>query len=542
MATSSSPAPTSTSAGVNTSGVYTPVTPVATAANPNPINPNISANTTRSVNANSTSTSGPTSPAPTVITNADVIDKTIPDNTAKLATISNTGITVGADGVQRYANGTVVPNQTSNGTSATQTSPPTVPTVGGAQTTPTTQQTPTNFVDTGKEAIAGQSGTFKDSMGNTYVVDSNGYIVSGGGPSAQYNVGSNISQYPEVYQALTGTTIPTVSSGPTGDPATDAVMSQLTGLQSTLDSNTATQIQNIQTQFANLISQQNQINTAQQGSITQALLRGGSARYAPISSAGITASVLSYGVQQISDLQAKENSAIAAAQAAQESGDFKIVNDQLNVVEKVREEKQAVTEKMNETLATQANALKTTQLQSAHDTAITQLISAGITNPTELLNTLNASPGSDYTADEVNKVLTAVSPDGNLSKLSGAMGEYFSLVKAGIPLPASIAKLPTAQQPYAYVQYKAQLDKVAASKDFTFSTTQTDELLSSGLSLPHIQHIEAGIQSGSSLPEILAKETTLTQAQQLAITNALIPPASQSGGGWGDTATSTPSQ
>lgn len=451
--------------------------------------------------------------SPTVISNADVNDKTIPNNTATLAAKSNTGITVGADGVARYANGTVAPNPTSTGTDTSKSAP------NNQQTTTTT--TPTFGINT-NQPPTGEVKNIQDANGNVYGIDSNGEIVTGPN-SGQYQVGANISQYSDLYKQVTGKDIPTVgaSNGPTGDPTVDKYMGQLTTLMATADAHTATQIQNIQATYTNLINQQQDANTRSLKSINQTLALGGSSQYAPLSSQGIVDLQVGYGIQQIADLQSKEQAAITAAQQAQDAADYKTVDTLLQEAEKVRDQKQAAIDTLNKTLADQAN-------KAAMSNVVSGLLGKGITDPKKILDTAN-SAGANLSASDVDTALKALAPEGNADKLTGDIGEYFNLVKAGIPLPSSVASLPAAQQPYAYVAYKADLARkasTAADKTYSFSTSDRGSLLGSGLTNDEISHIQDGINQ-YGIKTVLDQETGLSPDQKDAITQAVVGKANQ---------------
>jgi hypothetical protein len=73
----------------------------------------------------------------------------------------------------------------------------------------------------------------------------------------------------------------------------------------------AEQISAVQQQYNSLIQKQKDVNMRQEASVDQSLLMGGTSRYAQLNSAGINTSQISYGIQQIADLQAQENMAIA---------------------------------------------------------------------------------------------------------------------------------------------------------------------------------------------------------------------------------------
>ena len=108
----------------------------------------------------------------------------------------------------------------------------------------------------------------------------------------------------------TVTTTPTVTADTSSEDAKiNDFYNQMTA---SLDATTKMAIDNIKTKFDALRAEQRDINEKQQKGIQTALLTGGvtgtgsSSQYAPISSAGITATQMSYGLKQIANLDAQE--------------------------------------------------------------------------------------------------------------------------------------------------------------------------------------------------------------------------------------------
>lgn len=438
----------------------------------------------------------PTTPAPTIITNADITSKTIPQNTQALADASKTGITVGPDGQQRYANSTLVTpaspatpmsDQRSDGTS------PNYAPGAGAQ----------SFGAGGLVYTPRSDGTFD-------VTDSNGqYYGASSGP------GQNI-----VNTAQQENTPSTSSTGSrlTGDPTADALIKQMDDITARGDARTASTIQNIQTQYQSLIDAQNEVNRQDQGSITQSLLVGGSSRYAGASSPGILAAVMSNGIQKISLLTSQENDLIDKAQQAQDDADYKSVADKLAEYQKVTAAKQAETDKLNAALQAQSQKVQDQKNQASKDESIATLFSSGMTDPSQILATLQKNGQTDITLSDIGDSLKTLSANAGIdtSQMSGDVKEYFALQKAGI-LPASISSLPANQQPFAYVAYKADLTRkataAAADKDYTFTSDQKGKLLGTGLSKDEVDHIQEGINN-YGLSTVLQQETGLNQDQK----------------------------
>ncbi len=464
--------------------------------------------------------------SPTVVTNAGIVEKTIPENNQKLTTLTNNrGATTGADGVTRNANGTVNSQPDTTDTSSGNT---------------TSEKTATFGIDTGSMPT-GEIKQVKDANGVTYSIDSNGQIVSSSDHvNGQYQAGGNISQYPDLYKTVTGSDIPTVgssstTSGLTGDPVSDGILAKMDALVATGDARTASTIQNIQSQYAALINKQQEVNRQQEGSITQSLLTSGSARYAQISSSGVLKSVVDNGIEKISSLVAQENDLINKAQAAQDDQDYKALNDRLAEYDKVRTAKDAAASKLNDALIKANKDAQDKKIQASRDNAIAGLMAQGVTDPKQMLDYLNLddkgnSTGGDFTAKEISDSMKALETASGSSDLTGDMKEYFALKQSGIPLPASISALPASQQPFAYVKYKADLTRkdttAAGVKDYAFSNDQKGKLIGTGLSTDQVEHLQQGIND-YGVNEVLQKETGLTPDQKSVITELVTGKAKQ---------------
>ncbi len=169
----------------------------------------------------------------------------------------------------------------------------------------------------------------------------------------------------------------------TSDPTTQALYDQFTSLKTQMDAQGAATIANIQQQFQNLIAQQTKQNASLEGSVSQSLLMGGSTRYAQVSSAGQIGSQVSYGLQQIADLNTKEQSAVLAAQQA-----------------------------MQEDAAAALSKTLTDQTAQANkDSAVGAVLASGITDPATILSTLRAQGNNTITAKDVADTIANLTPD-----------------------------------------------------------------------------------------------------------------------------------
>lgn len=283
----------------------------------------------------------------------------------------------------------------------------------------------------------------------------------------------------------TGSQTPTYfdsnSSTPAQSPEDQQMNAILDQIKATTDANTARQVSAIQQRFEMLRQQQKQINAGQEAGIKNALLMGGvtgkgsSSQYAPISSEGIVTAQLNYGVQQLAELDSKEQDLINEAQRAGESQNFQILEKKLAMIEKTKAAKDEVAKKLNEKIAEQTAKAREAMIQSTRDNALADLFAQGVTDPGELLKALNAN-GGDFTLKEIHDGL------GNIAKSVGTetkgmtadAKEFFALREQG-EIPQSILKLETdSEQLNAYLRNKAIARKVPAA--IKTSTTKSGTL------------------------------------------------------------------
>lgn len=266
----------------------------------------------------------------------------------------------------------------------------------------------------------------------------------------------------------TGQQVPTYFDSGTSTPAYSPEEQQfndiMAQIKSTTDAQTASKIASIQNKFETLRAQQKEINRAQQAGIQTALLTGGvtgkgsSAQYTPISSEGIVASQLNYGLQKIAELDSQELDLINEAKDAQASQNFQLLEKKLAQVESKREEKAKQTAELNKKIAEQNKKAREKLIQSTRDNALADIYSQGITDPTEMLAALNAT-GGDFTLKEINEGLDNIAKANGTttSKMSQDVAEFYALKKEKGGLPVSILGLSsTAEQIAAYLKLKTQ--------------------------------------------------------------------------------------
>lgn len=299
---------------------------------------------------------GPSSTSTTAISNSNKIDQ-VPGIVNKTNELAKTGVTTDANGNAVYSNGTSVPQ---------------------------TPETPPYAAP--KTSSITSTGGY---VGDVYYA-----------PGADLPVGTD------------GKPVATTVTSPTDD----TILNSLNDLKAQTDATTASLIDGIHSQYAQLRQQQEQANKGQEAGVNNALLMGGvtgqgsSAQYAPVSSSGIVQAQVSYGLQQIADLNSKEQSAIIQAQIAGQQQKFQ-VQDKINQqIDKIRDEKVAAAVALNEKISLQNEKLAAEKLQASKDEAVANLYSSGVTDPNKILKTLN-DQGLTINSTEIANTLKNVNPD-----------------------------------------------------------------------------------------------------------------------------------
>lgn len=270
-------------------------------------------------------------------------------------------------------------------------------------------------------------------------------------------------------------------------PEDTAINQQLEEMKSSLDASTKALIDNIQEKYKIRKQEQADINMRQEKGVQNALLMGGvtgqgsSAQYAPISSSGIVQAQESYGIKKLADLDAEENDLIASAKAAQQSGNFKIMEYKLQQADKKREEKIVTATKLNEEIAKQNAKIREQNIQSSRDSAIADLVVQGITKPADILNILNGDGQGDFTAKEVSDTLKNIAETNgtDVGKMSQDVQEFYMLKNTDGGLPVSVLHLPSvADQIAAYIKMKTG----AETKVKTTGVTSSGKVSTTGIS------------------------------------------------------------
>jgi hypothetical protein len=249
------------------------------------------------------------------------------------------------------------------------------------------------------------SATTLTSASNISTANANGTTTTGG-----YNGNIYVRPGDPIPKDANGNPVTLTATSPQDDANTK----QIQDLKAQFDAQGVQQLQNIENSYNNLIQQQTQANAGQQGQINNALLMGGatgqgsSAQYAPVSSAGMLASQISYGLQQLSTLNAQKQQAITQAEQAIQNGDFKYAAELQDQADKITQTQQDAMNKMNDTINANNQKLADQKLQNTKDNTIADLYSQGTTDPTKILQALQKAGNTSITMSDINSTLKTI--------------------------------------------------------------------------------------------------------------------------------------
>ncbi len=240
------------------------------------------------------------------------------------------------------------------------------------------------------------------------------------------------------------------------DPYFTQQMSLLDKMARSQDKATRAYISSLQDTFNQRRSEQEQSNAQQLAGVKQALNLGGSSRYAPVSSSGIISMKEAQGIRALSDLDSQEQQLIAEAKQAQVDRDYQLLEQKLGLLENVRKEKSAAASALQE-------ETRMADFQSSRDNAIAGLVSQGITDPVEMLNYLNFDEAGNRIGDFT------------LGEITGALSSLNELRGKGI-----------------------------GGTGFTLDNKAIGQMLGSGLTTTDIANMQADLNAGASLEDILS--------------------------------------
>lgn len=202
-------------------------------------------------------------------------------------------------------------------------------------------------------------------------------------------------------------------------------------LQAQSDAAFAGQIASVRQMFDTLINQQKQVNAGREAGNAQSLLEGGTSRYAQESANNNQANEVSKGISDISDLTSKEMSAIATLNSAQMSHNYELASKQLDLVDKIRTDKQKVMDDLQKNIQAGIKDAKDTLQKNndASNSAIRQVMleagKSGSLTPDQNKALQTALANHDYAG-----AITAAGD--SLQTATGQLGDYLQYKKDAI--------------------------------------------------------------------------------------------------------------
>jgi len=207
------------------------------------------------------------------------------------------------------------------------------------------------------------------------------------------------------------------------DPYAASMFQLLEDTQGTADRNSQELIANIQNRFAQRQEEQSRYNAQNLAAVKQALNLGGSSRYAPISSTGIVSAQEAAGVRAIADLQAQEAQYISEARQAHQSQNYRLLEQKLNLIEGVRQNKLKAAEALNKEITARDTKLRT-------ESAVFDALGAGATDALSAYQYLR-SQGLNVPIEEIDKILKIANPPESMAGLSADYRTFREMQKRG---------------------------------------------------------------------------------------------------------------
>lgn len=298
----------------------------------------------------------------TTISNTNKINE-VPKILSKFEQVQKRGISTDASGVPRYADGSQVPDYTD----------PIIP-----------------------EGTTPIYGTV-NGVGNRIVGYNTPDLTSGG---------------------MTSTYLDSTGKSASDTSAEERQMNTiLEQMKSSTDSVTKRMLDNIQSKMELRRQQLKQVNESQLAGVRNSLLMGGatgqgsSAQYAPLSSSNTIGDQIRLGIMDLARLDAEEADLIARAEDARESGNYKVLEKQLALVDEKRKEKVALAKKKSEEISEQNKKDHEQLVESVRSQNISRIYQSGITDVSGILNELKKE-GVNVTSQQVADILKNIVPPG----------------------------------------------------------------------------------------------------------------------------------
>ncbi len=169
--------------------------------------------------------------------------------------------------------------------------------------------------------------------------------------------------YSDIYKSLMGDS----TTDAVTDPYYKSQMDLIDSMKTSNDSIFQNTLSGIRSQYQNAYSTQEKANRESNQQVGNALLRSGSSRYAPGSSAAYMSAKNAADISALNDLHTKEQAAISEASVAKMNGDYKTLEAKLGVVKDIRAEKQAQAKAIFEQMAADAKAARDAEVKMQED-------------------------------------------------------------------------------------------------------------------------------------------------------------------------------
>ena len=225
------------------------------------------------------------------------------------------------------------------------------------------------------------------------------FIPLGGGGGGGSGTGSAGQQQGQQQGSFNVATSPI-----TQNPLYVQTQDQINALKLQMDAASLAQINAIESTYNAFIEQQKRINRGLEGSLQQSLIQGGSQKYAQLSSAGIAATQMSFGLSQIAEWEGKKQNAIAQAKLAQGQNNFKLLELETENIKTFQAEKEKAMKELADKMVKQNETIK-------KESAIYDVIKQyGVSDRIGIFEKLKELGDGSVTTEDINKFLDNLTP------------------------------------------------------------------------------------------------------------------------------------
>lgn len=165
--------------------------------------------------------------------------------------------------------------------------------------------------------------------------------------------------YEDIYDSILGSN----KTSSTEDPFYKSQLALIDKMSANSDATTRAYLEGIKGQYATQQRQLTRSNANTEAGLGTALLRSGTARYAPGSAAGLVSAQHATGIQKMADLTTQENAAIAEANQAKLNSDYKLLDSRLSILGDIRKEKMSIAKDIFEQKAAEEKANRDAEIK-----------------------------------------------------------------------------------------------------------------------------------------------------------------------------------